>query len=261
MPFPAREKRRDPKDRSGSRGVPWSAFFSIPPDGGKKKRIAGYTFSTGAQKKDGPVSLYCMARIRRLDQSQLQLAEVHARRGDVKSQKRVVRDAAPVTWLPGKVSSDPLSYEARYMAHVEGAFVPKGDAKAIHMLVKFPASVAVATTEEAEVALKLAVDFASSIFGDEAVFAARMDRDEKSLTNADLFIAPRYVKKTKRQEKVAVSLSRHLKLMTEKHGTLATDRDILRSQGRALQDAFATFLRANGYQALRGEPKKEPEPD
>ncbi|WP_143075050.1 hypothetical protein [Sphingobium sp. AP50] len=160
------------------------------------------------------------------------------------------------------MSDDPLSYGTLYTHHVEGAFIPKGKGKALHLLVKFPESVPVETREDAEAALKLAVDFAQHIFGGDAVFAARMDRDEKSLTNADLFLAPRYVKKTKHTEKIAISLSRHLKLMAEDQlGPIKEDKDILRQQGRALQDAFAKFLRARGFQAIRGQAKQAPEPD
>lgn len=203
-----------------------------------------------------------MARIRRQTILELELAETHARRGDKRSQARRVRDVPPLTWLPAGVSDDPLSYRTLYADHVEGAFIPKGSGKALHLLVKFPESVPVQTRADAEAALKLAVDFAQHIFGGDAVFAARMDRDEKSLTNADLFLAPRYVKKTKHTEKVAISLSRHLKLMAEDQlGPIKEDKDILRQQGRALQDAFAKFLRARGFQAIRGQAKQAPEPD
>ena len=207
------------------------------------------------------MSLYSMARISRLNLLELQLAEVHGRRGDERSRLRQVRDDPPITWLPDGAGGDPLALETRYAAHVAGAFIPKGNGKALHLLVKFPESVPVESREEAEAALKLAIDFAQATFGGDAVFAARMDRDEKSLTNADLFIAPRYVKQTKHAKKVAISLSRHLKLMAEKRGPLPKDKDVLRAQGRALQDEFATFLRARDFQALRGQPKTMPGPD
>lgn len=202
-----------------------------------------------------------MARIWRLDLSQLQLAEVHARRLSPEAQKRQIRTEAPVTWLPDGIDADPLALEDRYRHHVDGAFIPKGDGRALHMLVKFPSDVPVATREDADAALALAVDFARSIFGDEAVFAARMDRDETSFTNADLFIAPRYVKKTKHTEKVAISLSRDLKRMAERRGGLPNDHTVLAAQGSALQDEFASFLRVRGYQALRGQPKQAKGPD
>lgn len=202
------------------------------------------------------MSLYCMARTRRLTLAALEKAEVHARRADARSQQRCVRDVPPITWVPSGIDGDHLALVKRYKEHVEGAFIPRAKSKVLHLLVKFPEAVPVATTEDAERALAVAVKFATSVFGDEAVFAARMDRDEKSLTNADLFIAPRYLKKTKKAEKVAISLSRHLKMMAEKYGPLPNDRNVLRAQGQALQDEFATFLRAEGYQALRGQKKQ-----
>lgn len=207
------------------------------------------------------MSLYAMARIQRLNPLELQLAEVHARRSDERSQRRRVRDAAPFTWVPSGVDTDPLALEQRYVEHVAGAFIPKGSGKALHLLVKFPESVPVEEDADAEAALKLAVEFAQAVFGGDAVFSARMDRDERSLTNADLFIAPRYLKKTKHSEKLAISLSRHLKLLAAEHGTLSDDADILRGQGQALQDAFAQFLRSRGYQAIRGQKKTSRDPD
>lgn len=202
-----------------------------------------------------------MVRIRRLNLRGLDLSEQHARRLTPKAKERVVRDVPPVTWTPADASADPLDYSRLYAAHVEGAFIPKGKGKALHLLVKLPQSVPVATTADAEAALRLVVAFGRSVFGEQAVFAGRMDRDETSLTNAELFIAPRYVKRTKHTAKDAVSLSRHLKLLAEKHGGLPQDKDILRRQGQVLQDAFAQFLRENGYQALRGQPKKTKVPD
>ncbi|RIA37082.1 hypothetical protein DFR49_2957 [Hephaestia caeni] len=207
------------------------------------------------------MSLYCMARTRRLTLAALEKAEVHARRGDARSQQRRVRDVPPITWVPHHTDADHLALVERYKEHVEGAFIPRAKSKVLHLLVKFPEAVPVATTEDAERALAVAVKFATSVFGDEAVFAARMDRDEKSLTNADLFIAPRYLKKTKNAEKIAISLSRHLKIMAEKYGPLPSDRNVLRAQGQALQDEFAAFLRAEGYQAIRGQKKQTTEDD
>lgn len=88
------------------------------------------------------------------------------------------------------------------------------------------------------------------------MFAARMDRDERAINNADLFLAPIYTKTTKKASKEAVSLSRHLKLIAERRGYKVDGADILRVQGRALQDAFAEWLNAAGYEALRGKPKE-----
>lgn len=122
--------------------------------------------------------------------------------------------------------------------------------------------------------MTLAVDFAQEIFGGNAVFAARMDRDEKSLTNVDLFLAPRYIKETKHDSKDAISISKHLKILAEKYrlGPRKTDcwdspqdrnkdQPTLRQQGSALQDALADFFLHRGYEARRGDPKETPTPD
>lgn len=208
------------------------------------------------------MSLFVMARIRRLTRRQIGLAEIHARRLDAKSRSRTVREEPPVTWVPQGVDLNPLALPKLYDRHVAGAFVPNGKSKAMHMLVLFPDDVKTDTRADAEVALRLAVEFAQELFGGNAVFAARMDRDEKSLTNADLFIAPRYIKKTKHTEKEAISLSRHLKLAAEaQRGALPTDGTVLKIQGQALQDAWANYLRQRGYQAIRGQAKTTVGPD
>lgn len=219
------------------------------------------------------MSIAVMARIWRLDSEGLDGAERHGRREDQSSRSRLVRDADPVTWSSDP-TVDPLSLRELYERHVAGAFRPSGKAIALHMLVKLPSSVAVETVEQAKKAMSLAVEFAQESFGGNAVFAARMDRDEKSLTNVDLFLAPRYIKETKLGSRDAISTSRHLKILAKKYdvGPRATDcwdspkdrnkdQPTLREQGSALQDAFADFFLERGYDAKRGDPKQTPGPD
>ncbi|MBK2451643.1 hypothetical protein, partial [Escherichia coli] len=219
------------------------------------------------------MSVAVMARISRLSSSQLNKAERHGRREDQSSRSRLVRDADPITWSSDP-TIDPLSLRELFERHVEGAFRPSGRTIALHLLVKLPDSVAVETAEQARQAMTLAVDFAQEIFGGNAVFAARMDRDEKSLTNVDLFLAPRYIKETKHDSKDAISISKHLKILAEKYrlGPRKTDcwdspqdrnkdQPTLRQQGSALQDALADFFLHRGYEARRGDPKETPTPD
>src|SRR5690606_13156874 len=121
-----------------------------------------------------------------------------------------------------------------------------------------PDSVPVETTDEAKAALKLAVEFAQDVFGGDAVFSARMDRDERSINNVDLFLAPKYTKKTKHTAKLAVSMTRHTKLLIEKHQIKIKQESAkgsMAAQGQALQTEFANWLNARGFEAVRGRPK------
>jgi hypothetical protein len=105
--------------------------------------------------------------------------------------------------------------------------------------------------------------FAEKHFGGNAVFADRLDRDEAGLHVVDLFLAPRYVKKTKHEEKEAISISKHLKDLAVATGRWdpAKGRDApLIVQGQALQDVWFEYLKhecqleAKGV--ARGSPKR-----
>lgn len=197
------------------------------------------------------------ARIDRLNKPLLRLAETHGRRLDEVSEMRHYRDEENIAWSP-QTGADDFALVDRLADHVAGAFVPKNAPEAMHMLVKLPASVPVATREEAEAALKLAVQFANDTLGGNAVFAARIDRDERSLNNVDLFLAPRYEKVTKRQSKPAIAMTKHLKELATKRGRTANrpgPKAEMEAQGRALQDELADWLTARGFEAVRGEPK------
>lgn len=199
-----------------------------------------------------------MARIKALNAPLLGKAEIHGRRLDRAAIERKVRDEPSLTWAPEGVEGDPLALSDRLADHVAGAMVPKAKAKALHMLVKLPASVPVETDVDARAALALVVEFAQETFGGQAVFSARMDRDERSLNTVDVFMAPRYQKVTKRASKSAVSLTRFTKLLAEKHGIedrSDSARGSMQAQGSALQDELAAWLTARGFEAQRGRSK------
>jgi len=199
-----------------------------------------------------------MARIRSLNGPLLAAAEQHGRRLDEAAIRRKVRDDPSLTWVPEGAKEDPLALSDRLAEHVAGAMVPKAKAKALHMLVKLPASVPVETEADARKALDLVVEFAQDTYGGNAVFSARMDRDERSLNSVDLFLAPRYVKVTKRKSQEAISLTRFGKLLAEKRGIedrSDTAKGSMQAQGSALQDELADWLTAKGFEAQRGRPK------
>jgi hypothetical protein len=199
-----------------------------------------------------------MARIRPLNGPLLAAAEKHGRREDATAKRRKVRDDPSLTWVPEGISADPLALSARLADHVAGALVPKAKAKALHMLVKLPASVPVETEADARAALALVVQFAQDTYGGRAVFSARMDRDERSLNSVDLFLAPRYLKVTKRKSEEAMSLTRFGKILAVKRGIedrSDSAKGSMQAQGSALQDELADWLTARGFEAQRGAAK------
>lgn len=203
------------------------------------------------------------ARLVPLNALLLRTAEKHGRRLDRAAEARKVREADSLTWVPDGITGDPLALVDRLEEHVAGAFRPKGGTTiAQHMIVKMPDSIPTETDSEAYAAMLIAVHFAQETFGGQAVFSARIDRDEKSTNNVDLFLAPIYDKSDKKApggSKKAVSMTRHLKLLAEEHGFdvkgARSAKASKQSQGKALQSAFADYLVQHGFRALRGKPK------
>ncbi|WP_186393217.1 MULTISPECIES: hypothetical protein [unclassified Pannonibacter] len=188
-------------------------------------------------------------RIQRLSGVALSAAEAHGKRLDATGRGRVVREEKPL-------STTGLDLNALYDGHVEGAKVQKSATKALHMVMQFPADLV--DGDDAELMLAHARTFAEEIFGTSAIFADRVDRDEKSRHVVDLFIAPKYEKKTKRQVQTAISTSRDLKALAARYDRAPT----LRGQGQALQDAWYEYLRDRlRLEVKRGEPKKQPGSD
>jgi hypothetical protein len=203
------------------------------------------------------------ARLVPLNALLLRAAEKHGRRLDRAAEARKGREADSLTWVPDGITGDPLALVDLLEEHVAGAFRPKGGTTiAQHMIVKMPDSIPTETESEAYTAMLIAVHFAQETFGGQAIFSARIDRDEQSTNNVDLFLAPIYDKSDKKApggSKKAVSMTRHLKLLAEEHGFdvkgARTAKASKQSQGKALQTAFADYLVHHGFRALRGKPK------
>jgi len=188
-------------------------------------------------------------RIQRLGGVALSAAEAHGKRLDVNGRARAIIDAEAH-------STTGLDLNKLYEAHVASAKVQKSGTKALHMVLQFPTELV--NGDRADLMLSHAHTFAYSIFGSSAVFADRVDRDEKSRHVVDLFLAPKYEKQTKRQTQTAISTSKHLKELAVARGRAPT----LRGQGQALQDAWHEYMR--DYMKLdvkRGKPKKRPGSD
>ena len=203
-------------------------------------------------------------RIRRLTLAELGLAEKHGKRQDAQSKARRVRDADPVT-------TTGLDLESLYLGHIQGAKVQAVQTVALHAIIQWPTHLV--DKDDAIWMLEKGREFLESVFGREAVFADRCDRDEIGVHNTDFFVAPRYVKKTKHTQQIAISTTKHLKELAHRNGTLAAynesrarakepqppvDTPNLHLCGVALQTEFHRFLveKCGLADAKRGSTKR-----
>nr|WP_319949450.1 hypothetical protein [uncultured Shimia sp.] len=158
--------------------------------------------------------------------------EKHGKREDASGQRRRVRDDAPLVF-----GSLDLS-EAR-RTHMEGV-KQSGRSACIHALVQFPTGLLDGASERDQRAmLDHAVGFLNDFHGGDAVFAARLDRDEKGRHTVDAFLLPRYefrYKDGRTARKASVSK------FSKAEAKRRFGKDDRRSQGSALQDAFYEHL-------------------
>jgi hypothetical protein len=159
--------------------------------------------------------------------------ERHGKREDASSQQRRVRALEPLVY-----GSLDLA-EAR-RAHMEGV-KQSGRSACIHALVQFPTGLLNGALEEHQrYMLAHAVEFLNDFHGGDAVFAARLDRDEKGRHVVDAFLLPRYEFRYKDGRTVKkASVSKFSKTEAKRR----FGRDDRRSQGSALQDVFYEHLR------------------
>lgn len=175
-----------------------------------------------------------------------------------------------------------------YEAHVEGARRNAAAHKLFqHAFLQFPTDIEITPESEREM-LAQGVAFINRTYGGNAVFHARLDRDEKGRHGVDVFFAPRYAKTTAKGTEDWISLSKFSKeLARERFGQRQktvknpktkkfepvfdkkTGKPVMvwndsgYFQGRALQDAFFEHLRDDmGLKwAVRGERKKTRDDD
>ena len=198
------------------------------------------------------------ARVRRLDAVGLAKAEAHGKRDDWSSRKRRVRDVPPVTLNSAAMGAAGITHDLdlrqRYAEHVAGAKLHGADTIALHMFVQFPT--ALVPADQAEEMVNWAVGFAKSVFGEEAVFSARCDRDEAGLQGVDLFLAPIYQKTTKRNAAGtrAVSTSRHLKELAVSTGTVDEHNvDVLHGNSKLAPIFKDLAVQIGDVTSLRGD--------
>lgn len=166
-----------------------------------------------------------------LNKADFRAAERHGKRLDVMGQARRVRDVPPLVY-------GSLDLEAARAAHMDGV-QQQGKTEALHMLVQWPTDIPM-NERKGQMMLDHAVAFANRYHGGDAVFAARLDRDEQGQHTVDVFVMPRhdFTYKDGRTQKRA-SVSKHSK----EHAKARFGKDDPRSQGRALQAAWHEYLR------------------
>ena len=201
--------------------------------------------------------------------------EDHGKRLDAISKHRSVSRRRPLVYQT-------LDLRTAYEHHVDGAKMNAAATKPVlHMIVQYPDMSgpdapapfrdAKTTRARQKIMLDQALRFANETHGGNAVFAGRVDRDEKGQWTVDLFLAPRYEKITKTGKSSGewVSATKFGKALAEKHqdyiksrhkdaqGKLTGPRHV----GIALQAEFREFFeRENGIALVFAE-KDHFEPD
>jgi len=192
----------------------------------------------------------------------LSVMEKHGKRQDKISKDRQVREVEPLVY-------GTLDLTAAYQKHVEGARISKGLKRPVlHALVQFPTELKI-TPELEQKMLDHAVRFIQRAHGGDAVFAARLDRDEEGQHTVDVFFAPKYVKRTKTgKEALWISTTKHGKELARKHeaeirrrnedGKFSTSP---RSVGMALQSELIEYLTGLNLKIEPKNEKADPRPD
>lgn len=201
----------------------------------KKSPVAGIS---------GSIRAVCLSK------ADLTAAERHGKRLDATSHARAISKDPPVT-------TTGLDLQELYTQHVKDVFVPKCKTIAKHIIIQFPKELV--DGEDPTYMLRHARAIVETIFGDESIFADRVDRDEKGRHIVDIFVAPKYIKKTKHTSQAAVSVSVHEEALAKKYER----KNHPWGRGQAMQDAIFEYFRDKmklpGVQ--RGDPKANPGPD
>ena len=216
-------------------------------------------------------------RVSTMDSHQLAGMEKHGKREDQTSLHRKINDDSPLVFG----GLDLVELQAK---HVEGS-KQQGKTKGLHALVQFPSGL-VPNDEKAQKAmLNHAVKFINKAYGGDAVFAARLDRDEKGTHKVDVFFLPRWqhrYKSGKTQQRCGIGTyakkNAEARYVKEKTVSTKTGKPInlvsLReagdkrqaandkhTQGAALQDSLYEYLRDYIPNIVRGERKASSKPD
>lgn len=185
-------------------------------------------------------------RVKSLTLSALASAESHGKRLDGTSRSRRVRDVDPLVF-------GSLDLRSRFDEHVQGCRMNAGLKKPVlHALLQFPKDMH--SDDKHQLAmLRAAVKFINDTHGGDAVFAARLDRDEAGRHTVDVFFSPKYEKTTKSGTSTWVSTSKHGKELCHKHRDEIERRHAgkfntrPRDVGIAINSEFRNFLKGYGF--------------
>jgi hypothetical protein len=159
--------------------------------------------------------------------------ERHGKREDESGKRRRVREAEPLV----ACGLDLRDLRRDWMDGVQ----QQGNTAALHAFVQYPTELIDAKSkDQQERMLRHAVRFMNDFHGGDAVFAARLDRDEKGRHGVDVFMMPRHDFRYKNGSLVKrSSVSKHTKAEAQRR----YGKQDRRSQGSALQDAWFEYLR------------------
>jgi len=190
-------------------------------------------------------------RVKSLSRSGLTTAEKHGKRLDSSSQSRRVNDREPLTWtkpMAARLGLRGLELGQLFDLHTEGLKWNKAAKnKVSHALLQFPIDME-PTDKNLKQFMNWAVEFINETHGNDAVFAARVDRDELGINKVDVFYTPKYEKTTKAGVTEWASLTKFQKELCHKHrdeierrhnGTFTTGT---RQCGIALNSEFREFF-------------------
>lgn len=226
-------------------------------------------------------------RCNALNIKKLTQQELHGKRLDQSSQRRRINKTPPLVLEARKGG---LNLCDRLAAHIDGAkqnaaALKEGANVALHFIIKYPKEVldddgpmpfAILKRDQRKARMmRQAIDFINETHGGNAVFAARLDRDEAGETVVDVFAAPRYAKQTKKGSYDWVSLTKFGKDLAVKHQAEVARRSpdqvktakgkpitSPRAVGMSLQSEFAAFFeRENGVALSARTLKERPGPD
>lgn len=159
--------------------------------------------------------------------------EAHGKREDESGKRRQVREAEPL--VVGGL--DLREQRVDWMTDVK----QQGNTAALHALVQYPVGLIDGTAkDQQERMLHHAVRFMNDFHGGDAVFAARVDRDEMGRHSVDVFMMPRHDFRYKDGRVVKrAAVSKHTKAEAQRR----YGKQDRRSQGSALQDAWFEYMR------------------
>lgn len=171
-------------------------------------------------------------RVSTLDATDLSKMERHGLREDASGQARRVSDDAPLVFRG-------LNIRELCETHRAGR-TQQGQTKACHALVQFPMDLIPNNARAQKVMMLEAVAFINDFYGGDAVFSARLDRDEKGTHKVDVFFLPRWdfqYKDGRTQPRCGLGQ------YTKKEAKRRFGKDDRRAQGSALQDSLFEHLR------------------